>query len=182
MSFDLSTTNILLAAVVAALFITFVFVLMKLNPTTETKQNQEPRTNTDKEKPQLLQQSQPLRTLPSAPKPAESNISNTKPATPITQAPKAPIIENPAKQNILTPTHVENRENPKQNKATPPPVRAELAPTRKDCIHFYSYLHSLPKNTPIPDECFGCTKIVDCLISPNSTSSNSSHSSKKRGG
>jgi hypothetical protein len=183
MSFDLSTMNILLAGAVVALFAAFVFVLMKLNPTTETKQSQESRTNVDKEKPQLLQSSLPPRALLPSPKPVKSSSISGKPPAPVTQALKAPLIDNQAKQSFPppTPARIETREIPKQNK-TGPPVKAELAPTRKDCIHFYGYLHSLPKNTPIPDECFGCVKIVDCLISPNSSSnSNSNHNSKKRG-
>jgi len=175
MSFDLSTTNILLAGAVAALFIAFVFVLMKLKPTPENKPSQEPRTNVDKEKPQLPMSPPLPRTLPPSPKPVETSIISSKPPAQMTQA--KPSIPTPA------PARIEPREIPKQNKTAPPPAKAELAPTRKDCIHFYGYLHSLPKNTPIPDECFGCVKIVDCLISPNSSlTSNSNHNSKKRGG
>lgn len=191
MVFDLSTTNILLAGAVVALFVAFIFILMKLQPTTESKQSQEPRTNVDKEKPQPLQAPQPLRTSPPSPKPVESSTISSKPSAPATQITRPTPTENQAKLGIPTPTpsRIENREIPKQNKTAPPPAKAELTPTRKDCIHFYGYLHSLPKNTPIPDECFGCVKIVDCLINPNSTSSssnsngshNSSHNSKKRG-
>ncbi len=31
------------------------------------------------------------------------------------------------------------------------------------CRHKFGYLNDLPKNTPIPDECFGCPEIVECL-------------------
>jgi hypothetical protein len=185
MSFDLSTTNILLAGAVVALFIAFIFVLMKLKPTTEDKQSQEPRANVEKEKPQLFQAPQPPRTLQPPVKPIENSSISSKPPAPVIQAPRASPVKNQAKPTVLTPPSIENREPPKQNKTAPPPAKAELAPTRKDCIHFYGYLHSLPKNTPIPDECFGCVKIVDCLINPNPTvsrlSSNSNHNSKKRG-
>jgi hypothetical protein len=161
---------------------------MKLKPTTEDKQSQEPRTNVDREKPQPIQAPQPLKTFPSSPKPVESSTIS-KPSAPLTQIPRPTPTESQAKPSIPTPTpsRIESREPPRQNKTAQVPVKAELTPTRKDCIHFYGYLHSLPKNTPIPDECFGCVKIVDCLISPNSTSSNSngnhnsSHNSKKRG-
>jgi type IV secretory pathway VirB10-like protein len=184
MPFDLSTTNILLAGAVVALFVAFIFILMKLQPTTESKQSQEPRTNVDKEKPQPLQAPQPLRTLPPSPKPAES-ATISKPPVPIAQTSKSQPIGNQVKPSVLTPPRSENRDIPKQNKTAPTPVKPELTPTRKDCIHFYGYLHSLPKNTPIPDECFGCVKIVDCLINPNSSNSssnsNSNRNSKKRG-
>jgi len=31
-----------------------------------------------------------------------------------------------------------------------------------DCNHSLGYLKTLPKNTPIPDECLSCAKIVEC--------------------
>lgn len=36
-------------------------------------------------------------------------------------------------------------------------------PSSRDCPHFFGYVRSLPKNTPIPDECLGCPWIVECL-------------------
>ena len=33
----------------------------------------------------------------------------------------------------------------------------------KKCSHFFGYVGTLPKNTPIPDECLWCPSIVDCL-------------------
>ncbi|MEM2995630.1 MAG: hypothetical protein QXI91_06445 [Candidatus Bathyarchaeia archaeon] len=32
------------------------------------------------------------------------------------------------------------------------------------CSHFLGYLKKRPKNTPIPDECLTCEKMVECLI------------------
>jgi len=37
------------------------------------------------------------------------------------------------------------------------------SPSSRDCPHFFGYVRSLPKNTPIPDECLGCAWIVECL-------------------
>jgi DNA-directed RNA polymerase subunit RPC12/RpoP len=31
------------------------------------------------------------------------------------------------------------------------------------CSHFFGYLRKIPKNTTIPDECFSCPTMVDCL-------------------
>jgi hypothetical protein len=36
-------------------------------------------------------------------------------------------------------------------------------PSFRDCSHFFGFVKSLPKNTPIPDECLGCPWIVQCL-------------------
>lgn len=32
------------------------------------------------------------------------------------------------------------------------------------CQHYLGYLKKRPKNTPIPDECLTCDKMIECLI------------------
>jgi len=32
-----------------------------------------------------------------------------------------------------------------------------------ECSHFLGYLRKIPRNTSIPDECFTCPKMVECL-------------------
>jgi len=34
----------------------------------------------------------------------------------------------------------------------------------QECVHHFGYLKNLPKNTPVPDECFGCKQILRCLF------------------
>ena len=34
---------------------------------------------------------------------------------------------------------------------------------QRKCSHFFGYVKTLPKNTPIPDECLWCPSIVECL-------------------
>jgi len=34
----------------------------------------------------------------------------------------------------------------------------------QECAHHFGYLRNLPKGTPVPDECFGCKKILRCLF------------------
>jgi len=160
--------NILLVAAVVALFVVFVLVLMKLNPSTETKEHRE------REKPvQMPHQLPPLLSS----KPLEVRANNERPPMPMSPSMRTAPIETSSRQEQLAPMRSENREPTRQEKTTQS-AKMELTPTRKDCIHHYGYLHSLPKNTPIPDECFGCPKIVDCLVSANS---NSNSNSKKRG-
>ena len=50
-SFDLSTTNIILTVAVVGLFIFFITLLMKLNPSTEKKGNIETQLAIDRQKP-----------------------------------------------------------------------------------------------------------------------------------
>jgi hypothetical protein len=33
------------------------------------------------------------------------------------------------------------------------------------CPHSFGYLSTLPKGSPLPEECFLCPKVVDCLAS-----------------
>lgn len=35
------------------------------------------------------------------------------------------------------------------------------------CNHSLGHLKALPKNTPIPDECFGCPEILECIKHSN---------------
>lgn len=55
----------------------------------------------------------------------------------------------------------------KQNEETPlardlGKIGATLEESVK-CPHFMGYLKKRPKDTPIPDECLTCTKMVECL-------------------
>lgn len=36
----------------------------------------------------------------------------------------------------------------------------------QNCIHEFGYLKYLQRNTPVPDECFGCPRVMQCLF-PN---------------
>jgi hypothetical protein len=38
----------------------------------------------------------------------------------------------------------------------------------RGCTNKLGHLNNLPKNTPIPGECFGCPKILECLKFPSS--------------
>jgi len=62
------------------------------------------------------------------------------------------------------PTPNESRELHKQPRTTISAKQISKSSDEKDCLHHFGYLNELPKNTPIPGECFGCPKIVDCLI------------------
>jgi len=86
-----------LTVAVVVLFIVFITLLMKLNPSTETKET--PETNIKVERPK-------------------------------------PVA----------------------------PAKIEFFHPKKDCPHHMGYLSTLAKNTPIPDECFGCKKIVVCFL------------------
>ncbi len=46
-------------------------------------------------------------------------------------------------------------------------LRAQLASfsridAKSECPHSFGYLAGYPQNEPVPDECFGCPKAVEC--------------------
>jgi len=41
---------------------------------------------------------------------------------------------------------------------------AQVSVDSQECVHHFGYLKDLPKNTPVPEECFGCKKILRCLF------------------
>jgi len=158
-SLDLSAINILLMAAVAVLFILFVTVLMKLNPSTEKRENAiEVETKVDKQKP--LQTSSIAPQNPSLQKVGVPRVSE-KPLATISQTSEGSSAQ--AKQETPAPTSSESREIPKPQK-TLALEKTESAVSKRDCMHHFGYLRTLPKNAPIPDECFGCPKIVECLV------------------
>lgn len=34
----------------------------------------------------------------------------------------------------------------------------------QECVHQFGHLKGMPKNTPVPDECFGCPKVLRCMF------------------
>jgi len=50
----------------------------------------------------------------------------------------------------------------RQESVSPAPVEAEKTGVQ-GCPHHFGYLVEHPKNTPIPDECLTCIKMLECL-------------------
>ena len=74
-------------------------------------------------------------------------------------------------------TYPENREEPaervkdieKPKSVSTVSVETEKTEFSRDtqpsgCPHYFGYLSGHPKNTPIPNECLTCTKIMECLV------------------
>jgi len=156
---ELSLGAILLMIIAAVLI--YAILLIKLKPLSETEQ--EPgfkKFIEDLEKP----------VTPAA---EATNIAEEESALPVeTQKPvetprpvetkRAP--EKPA-PSISTRARVEVGENKKAKKEKEAKKSFILFGKRdfEGCPHKFGYLKNLPRNTPIPDECFGCPKVVECL-------------------
>ena len=42
----------------------------------------------------------------------------------------------------------------------------------QECAHHYGYLSGYPLDEPIPDECFGCPKAIECMNHQSETDNN----------
>jgi len=86
-----------------------------------------------------------------------------QPNTP--KVPEKPTSWQPPKSSVQNPEI--RRENP-QKPFQFAKKHDEKKPSEaaKSCSHFFGYVKTLPKNTPIPDECLWCPSIVKCLTNP----------------
>jgi len=50
-----------------------------------------------------------------------------------------------------------------EERQVPTAPQKQLQERPSGCLHFFGYLRNIPKNTLIPDECLGCSKMVECL-------------------
>jgi len=172
-SLDLSTTNILLTVVVVGLLAFFILLLVKLKPTKEDEESFE--TAAEAEEP-LSREALPVVTQrpPDIPpprvevpvqRPAEKQPVLERPLIAVSPTPSGPSVQT--SQETKTPPTSYARELARQAERSAQQNKLGPTPNRRDCIHHFGYLRTFPKNSPIPDECFGCEKIVDCLVSKN---------------
>jgi len=97
------------------------------------------------------------------------------------KTPKSPIVYIENHKNIehnqevsKTSEKIEASKTEERQPPTPPPIQTStghpmsvdmgLPKGSPECAHYFGYLRTLPKNAPIPDECFGCTRIMECFM------------------
>jgi DNA-directed RNA polymerase subunit RPC12/RpoP len=71
---------------------------------------------------------------------------------------KKPELKVEAKPEVQTqhepaPAEVKIESKPENQATTPTSI----------CAHYNGYLKNRPKNTPVPEECFTCTLMLDCM-------------------
>ena len=166
LSFEFSAFDLVLSIGVIVLIILFVTTILKLNPSEDKKSRKETAYQEEQE------------FAPSTYSPDQMNNPQDMPfATPkgaekttferVQQPPKLAVSATAGghSQESLEQTSkpIEHKEPPRDKRTTSSHKQTTKSSSEKDCLHFFGYLGSLPKNTPIPGECFGCEKIVDCL-------------------
>jgi len=126
---------------VVALLVLYLIVLIKLKPSSKVKEILE--TNSLKKK------------IP-------ENPSNERRSSPR-------IYNEPQEEwgEMVEPTE-ETGETESLERPEPalPPIKTEISKETPNsgCPHHFGYLREHPKNTPIPNECLTCTKIMECLM------------------
>jgi Ca2+/Na+ antiporter len=187
-SFEISFIDIILMIAITLLITLYVTLLIRLKPSPETtideyakkqqkKQAISPETFNKPSKPitiaeaiQMYQTS--TATIETAKEPEIPKTTKT-PKTPIVYIENQRNIEH--KQEVpKTSEKLEAKKTEKEQPPTPPPIQTPtsrpmsvdmgLPKGSSECAHHFGYLKTLPKNTPIPDECFGCTRIMECFM------------------
>jgi len=167
LSFEFSAFDLILSVGVVVLIILFVATLLRLNPSNEDKKSRKETAHEEEQEfiapshrlgQQNDQQNVPYTaqgtekaTVERVQQPPQLVVSAT------TRGYSQESLEQTSKQ-------IEHKEPIKNHKTASSQKQAPKTSSDKDCFHFFGYLGGLPKNTPIPGECFGCEKIVDCLI------------------
>jgi len=83
----------------------------------------------------------------------------------VARKPGAPRTESGSKSSIER-----ERKLPSFKKEGPSNQKSKTASSTQpdkglqNCAHEFGYLKNLSRNTPVPDECFGCPKAMQCLF------------------
>jgi len=159
---DLSVLNIGLMAVIAIILVLYAIFLVKLKPTKEYESA--PNRDFEKGEETVMKPKRPMKqTMPT------KTINEEPASTPENEKTPEEDVES-----IQTRTHVEERaraltqeiQKRKKDKETKKSFFLFGKKNFEGCTHKFGYLKSLPKNTPLPDECFGCPQILECLMRP----------------
>jgi len=158
--FELSIIDIALLIAITIIMILDISLLLKPKPSTETTINRqpqrEPRTEDPAMPPATMQHELPIEEQERPERPIvpeetpEPKISVEIPETP--ETPEKPEESLEYSETPTTEEPVEPTEAPESREETP-----------LECPHYFGYLKKFPKNVPIPDECLGCLRIVECL-------------------
>jgi hypothetical protein len=92
----------------------------------------------------------------SASKPIEKQVLVTKDAVKEVKALEEPSPTLESKQNA-SPQKINKKLTPKQKENDPKKDRPA------GCNYHFGYLGTLPKGTKTPDECYSCTRLIECF-------------------
>jgi len=148
-----SPFTILPLVVIATILVFYTLLLIKLKP---SKEDIETTENDSIE----------LKKLEKPTTPTEISGNTSEEATPAVQ--EEPTEASQTEVNAL---NGDVEETTKKNNKDKELKKSFFLFGEKDfegCPHKFGYLKSLRKNAPIPDECFGCPQILECLMTRKS--------------
>ena len=146
-----SPVTIIPLVIIAAILVFYALVLIKLKPSKEEIET----TENDSIKPENIEK-------PIAQTETIGNASEEITST-VQETPAETIEIEADAENINVQGTMKNKD--KESK------KAFFLFGERDfegCPHKFGYLKSLRKNAPIPDECFGCPQILECLMTRKS--------------
>jgi len=174
--------DLVLTIIVIILVLMFVTLLVKLNPSGEKKRDFDEDLVQETYNPKSIVQSepQPHQTVPTSLYGSKSTLPemHTVNSRQNTESGKSTFKPREEAQRMVvsatmggasdvekeSETRSANKPLEKPKASEPPHVPFTVAQRSEDeCPHKFGYLRGLPKSRPIPDECFGCSKIVECL-------------------
>jgi len=148
--FEVSFIDIALLIAITVLVILYVTLLLRLKPSTETTISRQPQRELPPTKELATPPStEPELSIEEQERPEKSLVPEEKPKPAISVEIPEEFPEEP-----MEPTETLESKKEKPHPTSPP-----------ECPHYFGYLRKLPKNVPIPDECLGCLRIVECLHS-----------------
>ncbi len=147
---DQFTLQIISTATIGAVLVLYVAFLNKLRPSEDTPSNMHKSSGGNEsdspERPATLE----------AAEPKEETLEVT---TSTQQETGDDMIEIE-----VDAAEAENAKGKKREKASKKAFFLFGKGDFETCKHKFGHLKTLPKNTPIPDECFGCPQILECLM------------------
>ena len=123
---------------IVTILVLYLIVLIKLKPSNEGKE--------------LLEAKLSKKNIPGA-------LSTERRSNPQT-------YNKPQEKSVEKAEPIKVTESVEGPEPAPPPIRNESSKETPNsgCPYHFGYLGEHPKNTPIPNECLTCVKIMECLL------------------
>jgi len=153
-----SPLTILPLVVITAILVFYTLLLIKLKPSKEDIET----TENDPIEPKKLE---------TPTNPTETSESASEGVTPAIQEEPTEAVENEAVETKAKALNGDMEEPIKKNNKDKELKKAFFLFGEREfegCPHKFGYLKSLRRNAPIPDECFGCPQILECLMTRKS--------------
>ena len=157
--FEFSLFDIILMAGIFILIVLYVALVIRLKPSLKIKKESAEK-DADSETPPRSPKEKPAEVSPQPTKPLQTKDKAEKLPTYV-EPQKAPRVEI---QKPIRAIPSSSQEALKMKELLIQKAKAAQKGGPPGCSYYLGFLGELPKNTPIPDTCLGCLKIMECLV------------------